>query len=235
MLTYSCYLCKQIEMPRATLSSPAESKKSQRDKAYHSLRRMLILQRIAEGERLREPAWAKQLNVNRMALREAFARLEAEGLIERGPKTGYFVPRLTDADMREILEVRATLEATAAERIIREKRHSRRHLQPLQQAIDQFQALIHNGYLLGASEADRRFHERLVELGGNRRLTMIYQRAPLPMMHRSFVDTPRWEPEMRRTLEEHRTILKLILQGKSRQAQAAICNHLSDRYLRANG
>jgi DNA-binding GntR family transcriptional regulator len=185
-------------MPQRMLSTP-DVESSQRDKAYHLLRRMLILQRIADGERLREPVWAERLGVNRMALREAFARLEAEGLIERGAKTGYVVPKLSPVDMREILDVRATLESLAVETIIREKRNGRRQLRPLDQAIHQMQSLIDSGYLLGASEADRSFHEQLVQLSGNRRLWMIYQRAPLPMIHSGLINTPRWEPEMRRS------------------------------------
>ena len=83
--------------------NPTNSPSPQRDRAYRGLRRLLILQRVPEGQRLREPQWATQLGVNRMALREAFARLEAEGLIERGPTTGYFVPTLSDADIRDNL------------------------------------------------------------------------------------------------------------------------------------
>ena len=71
---------------------------SLREQANNRLRRLLILEQIPEGQRLREAEWAERLNVNRTALREAFARLEAEGFIERGPKTGYFVPTLTNKD-----------------------------------------------------------------------------------------------------------------------------------------
>ena len=178
LLTYLHLLCKQIDMIELPVSSPSDPEVLQRYKAYQVLRRLLILDQIQKGARLREPIWAKQLGVNRMALREAFARLEAEGLIERGPKTGYFVPRLTSEDIREILEVRSSLEAMAIRAIIREKRNTRRHLTPLQRAIDQLEVMIDNSYILGASESDRRFHECLVELAGNRRLTMIYLSRP---------------------------------------------------------
>lgn len=94
--------------------------------------------------------------------------------------------------------------------------------------------MIEGNYILGASEADRRFHERLVELAGNRRLTMIYQRAPLPMTHRPLIDTPHWDAEMRRTLEEHRQIVAFLLKGETLKAQKAILNHLSDRYLHSD-
>lgn len=213
-------------MTQPDMSIPVPDELSLRDRAYDLLRRLLILQQIPEGERLREPHWAKQLGVNRTALREAFARLEAEGLIERGPKTGYFVPKLSEDDIHEIWEVRAALEATAAERIIREKRTTPKHLAVLHQAIDDLQTLIDDGYLLGASEADRRFHERLIELAGNRRLEMIYRRAPLPMIHAGIANSPNWEREMRRTLAEHRTICDLIAAGQAAAVAQAIRSHL---------
>src|SRR3970040_6845 len=93
----------------------------QRDQAYFRFRRLLILQQVSQGERLREADWADRLGVNRTALREAFARLEAEGLIEKGPKTGYFAPKLTPEDILEIVEVRVMLEGGAIERICRLK------------------------------------------------------------------------------------------------------------------
>src|SRR5688572_23103707 len=114
-------------------SIPAEEKSpSQREVAYEKLRRLLILQRIPEGERLRESDWAEQLGVNRAALREAFARLEAEGLIERTATTGYQVPILSDEEMREILRVRAILECGAIDELCREGAPDPERLQALE-------------------------------------------------------------------------------------------------------
>src|SRR3954470_24302153 len=90
---------------------------SKREQAYRGLRRLLVLQQLQPGQRLREPEWAQRLGVHRSALREAFARLEAEGLIERGPQTGYFVPRLDAADLVEITKLRVALECLAIDEI----------------------------------------------------------------------------------------------------------------------
>lgn len=207
------------------------AKTAQRDDAYAKLRQLLILQKIREGERLREPVWAKRLGVNRVALREAFARLEAEGLIERGPKTGYFVPQLSETDVREILQVRTVLECAAVEQLGKRGVGSAKFLAPLEAACDQLAQLIEQGYLLGASEADRRFHDTLVQLSGNRRLAMIYARAPLPMLHSRIVATPQWEAECRHTLEDHRAIVEALRGGAFGRAQALLRRHLDGRYL----
>src|SRR4051812_14278041 len=101
-------------MPKSAESQPSAS---QREQAYRSLRRLLVLQQIEPGQRLREPQWAERIRVNRSALREAFARLEAEGLIERGSQTGYFVPRLTAEDVVEVTKLRLALESLAIDEI----------------------------------------------------------------------------------------------------------------------
>jgi len=204
---------------------------SQRDQAYHRLRRLLILQQTPEGKRLREAEWAEKLGVNRTALREAFARLEAEGLIEKGPITGYFVPELTRAEILEICEVRVLLEGGSIERICRLGLNTPRVLRPMRLACDQLERLVEEAYYLGVAEADRRYHEALIRAAGNKRLSMLYERAPLPIIPPEIVSGAEWNVVVRRTLEEHRAILDALLAGNKTEAQERLRTHLSERSL----
>ena len=90
-------------------------------------------------------------------MREAFAQLEAEGFIERGPKTGYFIPYIGSGDLVEVCEIRMMLEGGAIERIIQKGLNTGEHLRPMQEACDQLERLVKEEYLLGVAEADRRF------------------------------------------------------------------------------
>jgi DNA-binding GntR family transcriptional regulator len=202
---------------------------SQRDQAYTALQRLLILQKIPEGERLREPQWAKELGVNRMALREAFARLEAEGLIVRGPATGYFVPTLTSEDIAEIIQLRIALESLAIRQLCGKKSSGLRELATLSQACDQFERFMNDGYPLGVIEADRRFHESLITAAKNNRLTMLYQRAPLPVIHRKVADERAWQRACEQTLKEHRALLRYLRARNERAAIRQIERHLDRR------
>jgi DNA-binding GntR family transcriptional regulator len=204
---------------------------SQRDQAYARLRRLLILQQVPEGERLREAEWALRLAVNRTALREAFARLEAEGLIEKGLKTGYFLPVLTEDDVLEVIEIRFMLEGGAIERICRLGLNTARHLKPMYDSCDQLERLVREDYHLGVAEADRRFHEALVQAAGNKRLSSLYTRAPLPIIHPAVVSGHEWAETCRRTLEEHRSILEAIVEGDFAAGQQQLRVHLTERYL----
>jgi len=211
------------------MSTTAPEQLSQREQAYQGLRRLLLLEQLAEGERLRETVWADRLNVNRAALREAFARLEAEGFLERGPSTGYFVPGLTNEDLLEVIEVRMMLEAGAIERLVRLGWNTRRHLKPMREACDQLERLIQESYFLGVAEADRYFHQALVEAAGNHRLALLYQRAPLPIIRPVIIPRDQWVARVQQTLQEHRAILTAISNEEISQAQELLRIHLSER------
>lgn len=201
----------------------------QREHAYLGLRRLLMLEQLPAGERLRETRWSDLLNVNRAALREAFARLEAEGLLKRGQRTGYFVPTLTDEDLLEAVEVLLMLESGAIERLVRLGWNTSRHLKPMREACDQLEWLMQEFYCLGVAEADRRFHQALVEAAGNQRAILLYNRAPLPIIHPVIVNRDQWITWVQSTLTEHRAILSAIADKQTSQAQELLCIHLHER------
>ena len=68
----------------------------------------------APGAPLREVALAEQLGVSKTPLREAFARLEQEGLVETTSFKGAVVTGYSERDLNEIYELRALLEGAAA-------------------------------------------------------------------------------------------------------------------------
>lgn len=214
-------------MPRVAVSTSRGKLLAQREQAHRQLRQLLLLQKIPPGQRLGEPAWGRRLKVNRTALREAFARLEAEGLIEKGPRTGYFVPVLTEQDIAEILQTRLVIEIGAIEILFTSRKNSPRHLRPMRQACDDLENFLKRGYSLGFSEADRRFHESLVEAAGNKRLWTIYQRAPLPLIHDELLRSEHWLNEGYATLRDHREILSHLVGGEVEAAKAILRNHLT--------
>lgn len=206
-------------MPKAK-SSISES---QRDQAYKSLRRLLVLQQVQPGRRLREPEWAERLGVHRSALREAFARLEAEGLLVRGERTGYFAPTLTVSDLAEITQLRLALECLAIDGIEVGDGHS---LITFTVACDDFERFLNGDYSLGVMEADRRFHEALIDAAEMPRLSSLYHRAPLPMIGGEIEDRAVWQKACVRTLAEHRSIIAALKAGNKEEAKSVLRTHL---------
>ncbi|MBJ7350884.1 MAG: GntR family transcriptional regulator [Rhodococcus sp.] len=81
-----------------------------REKVYSSLRRDLISGAISSTERLGEERLAELYGVSRTPVREALARLQADGLVTRD-EAGLHAYRPRLGDLPDLYELRATLEA----------------------------------------------------------------------------------------------------------------------------
>ncbi len=79
-----------------------------------SLRERILTGQIEPGARLRAEALASEMNVSRTPIRSALAVLSAEGVVEYTVNRGYTVRSVTIGDILASIEVRASLEGTAA-------------------------------------------------------------------------------------------------------------------------
>jgi len=80
------------------------------------LRRAILDGTFPPGSQLREAHLAAELGISRSPLREAFSRLEEEGLLVRIAFRGAFVKEVTAQMVREIADLRFLVEPYAAER-----------------------------------------------------------------------------------------------------------------------
>jgi DNA-binding GntR family transcriptional regulator len=202
---------------------------SQRCRAYDLLRQALMLRQIAAGQRLRETEWAERLSVNRTAIREACGRLCVEGFVVEGPRRGYFAARPDADEVQDVLEIRIMLEAGAIERICRLGLNKPKGVRPLVDACDELEWLLRKNYRAQLGESDRRFHEALISMAGNKRLMFMYRCVP-PMDHEPEVcDGPAWDASGRTMLVEHRDILAAIQKGRVADAQKLLRVHLTEK------
>ena len=81
---------------------------------YGSLYALLQSGTFAPGDRLKESELARRFGTSRTPVREAFRRLEAQGLLVHEPHKGMVVPRLDDQAVTELYVMREVLEGTAA-------------------------------------------------------------------------------------------------------------------------
>ena len=85
------------------------------ERAYAELRSRIVTLRLPPGTLLREDELMRELRIGRTPLREAVKRLALENLVAVQPRSGTFVTGVDAADIIHISEVRAELEAQAAE------------------------------------------------------------------------------------------------------------------------
>jgi DNA-binding GntR family transcriptional regulator len=85
------------------------------ERAYVQLRDRIVTLRLAPGTVLREDELMSELGIGRTPLREAIKRLALENLVAVQPRSGTYVTSVDASDIVHISEVRAELEAQAAE------------------------------------------------------------------------------------------------------------------------
>ena len=85
------------------------------DQIYERLKKQILHGEIEPGERLMQNQVAESLKASRTPVREAFRRLEQDGLVERVPQGGVRVTPLDHETIQEVFGIRKVLEAYAIE------------------------------------------------------------------------------------------------------------------------
>jgi len=153
---------------------PLQTRKLLAEDVADRIREEILSGDFAQGERLVEAGIAQELGVSRGPVREAFKLLRAEGLVNEEPHRGTFVMRLTGADVREIYDLRAALEARAAKQLVERGRGS--DLRTLRRLLERLLGAAEMGDVAVVSQADLAFHEGVCRLTGNRRLHEVFRR-----------------------------------------------------------
>ena len=145
------------------------------------LRELIVNGTLPQGERVTEIGLASRLQVSRTPVRLALATLEQEDLVEGAPNRGFRVRRFTVDYMREIIEVRATLEGMAA-RLAAEKGPSDEQDATLTACVKAVDALIatkqhDRAAFRKFSDINMRFHAMIAEVAGNDALARLLERS----------------------------------------------------------
>lgn len=83
------------------------------ERVYEQLKALILTNALHPGEALGEERIAGQWGISRTPLRAALTRLEREGLVQTVPHKGCMVSVMHARDVREVFEVRETLEVSA--------------------------------------------------------------------------------------------------------------------------
>jgi DNA-binding GntR family transcriptional regulator len=192
------------------------------DRLVDVLRDYILSGAIQPDLPIRQDAIAAQLRVSKIPLREALARLEADGLVISQPNRGFFVQPMTPEEAEEIYALRLKLEPDAAAQacLIATEADQENARQAL--AAFDIDAAAHKP-TVGA--LNRAFHLALVKPGGNRITTSIVSR--LHILADRYV-RKHLEPKGRvpRAEAEHHEMLDAWLKRKDAKVRKAISEHL---------
>lgn len=190
---------------------------------YQVLRVAILNGTFAPGSQLREAHLAADLGISRAPLREAFLRLEEEGLIERVAFRGAFVSQVSPKTIEEIAVLRYLVEPYAAEQTaanLGEKmpRDVLKRVQALRKAANR-------GDMAGSIDAHLEFHRFFYEFSGNALLAEQWRgwetrlRLFLAVDHRSY-------DNLDELAAGHEHLAGLIEQGHMERFRHELAHHV---------
>ena len=197
-----------------------------RDVVFNTLRQAILRGELKPGERLMEIKLANKLGVSRTPIREAIRKLELEGLVLIIPRRGAEVAQITEKSLRDVLEVRRSLEELAIELAI--ERMADEDLEELEKAQADFCGAIQNGDAMKIAETDERYHDIIYNGTGNSRLVQILNNLR-EQMYRYRFEYIKDSSQHETLVKEHRIIYDSIVNKDKDTAAAAAKLHIDNQ------
>ncbi len=195
------------------------------ERVFEELRAAIVAGEYPPGERLRTEALAERFGTSRTPVREALVLLEGDGLVAIEPRRGAVVRTFDHADLVDLYEVRAILEARAAQ--LAATRVAADALAALEGLCERAEAVTGTApgdleTLIGVNEE---FHGIVIEAAGSPRLTTALRAvAGIPRPFKTVFWT---DPgERARSLQSHREIVAGLRAGSAERAESAMRLHV---------
>ncbi|HKH18786.1 MAG TPA: GntR family transcriptional regulator [Solirubrobacteraceae bacterium] len=193
------------------------------ERAYLALRDRIVTLRLRPGTVLREDQLMAELGIGRTPLREAVKRLALENLVAVQPRRGTYVTEVDAAEIIHITEVRAELEACAAELAARRMDAGARrvaksllaHVERLGRGDDQ-EALM---------RLDQRIHGFIWEASGNPYLIDTLERYFSLSLRVWYVVLDR-VPGLGHAVHDQAELLRALSERDAQRARAIMREHV---------
>jgi len=187
--------------------------------------RAILAGEYAPGTKLTEAMLAGKLGVSRGPVREAFRMLEEAGLVRTEKNRGVFVRDIPIDEAVEIFDLRAAMDELVGRQLA--ANITAAQLKEVRAMVDAMEKAVKAEDARQYHLLNLQFHDRLVEMAGNRKLTAIYRKLikELSLFRRlNLADS--WLLPI--SASEHRQILKAIAGGDPDAAGRAMFQHVMD-------
>lgn len=197
-----------------------------RDVVFNTLRQAILKGELEPGERLMEIQLAERLGVSRTPIREAIRKLELEGLVNMIPRKGAEVAKISEKNLRDVLEVRRALEELAVELAC--LRMEKEEIVKLRQANDDLAERIETEDAIVVAELDEAFHDLIYQETGNTRLMQMLNNLR-EQMYRYRLEYVKDKSTRANLIKEHNIIIDSLEARNIDKAKAAAHFHISNQ------
>jgi DNA-binding GntR family transcriptional regulator len=208
--------------PHASLDRVLALEGPAAEKAYRAVLDAIASGSAPAGTLLTEGQVAEAIGMSRTPVREAFLRLNTEGLLELYPKRGAVVTAPTQNEIEQLLQVRTMFEKSAVEWMAARgvpdglEAILRGHLEAQAAAVE----------TLDFARSDRDMHEAIVAAGGNQIATALFVQTG-PRLLRYWHTAVQIPDISARFAKEHGELVDFVLAGDAQGFAASLDKHLA--------
>ena len=191
--------------------------------AYEYVRGQIINLAFKPGEFITDAQIAEKLAISRTPVREAFQRLEKEGLLVNEARRGWRVYMLDLADIYEIFEVKIAVEGMLVYKAAQCTDASLR--QDLAGALDAMKKAVDMKNPDAWLQADIHLHNILFMMADNERAERIIQNLN-DQWHRLRLGYEALQGRTQTSIAEHDQFVSSVLAGEAEKAEQQMREHL---------
>jgi DNA-binding GntR family transcriptional regulator len=186
-----------------------------------AVRERILAGEFPPGERLAEERLSAELGVSRMPVREALRMLAAEGVVTIEPRRGASVTVYTEAQVQELIEVRATLEGLNAR--LAAKRHDPKQIAELERILADASKMNEKTDLAQIQAANERFHKAVEQIAANSVLMNIVRSL---RDRTALIFAKQSRARVRQNWDEHAGIVRAVISGDAELAGLLASRHV---------
>lgn len=212
----------QIGLDKVELNKPI------RETTYETLKHAIIMGKIPAGSRLIETVYAETLHISRTPLREAFRKLELDGLVEYVERRGVVVRAFTIEDIEETFTIRNALMMLIIPSIF--ENVTQEHIKSLKRILEAMDKSQKREDADELAQYNREFHRIIEQISDKKRILRVIDSQEEYITRFSHIAIA---SIVRRSTahQEHHQLLQMLAKGEEQDFAELMAKHLNESKL----
>ena len=211
-------------MPELSIAPLEQTTRSATDLVFQNLYEAVISLKLLPGTKVSETEVAKQLQVSRQPVRDAFFRLSNLGFLLIRPQRATLITRISERAVLDAMFTRTALDVECMSEAL--TRLTAEDLDRLRANLDEHTATLDNPDPSAFHAADDAFHAIMCEIAGHPHAWTLIQSQKAHMDRVRYLTLS--EGRRVQVLEEHAALIDALEAGDGALAEARLRAHLTD-------
>lgn len=202
---------------------PIGKPRSMGEVTYNSLKEAIIKGTLAQGEKLIENQLSLQMKVSRVPVREAFKKLERDGLIVKTDQRSFMVKPISKEEIMETFGIRSVLESYAT--YLATAYLDDELLKKLEDSIENFRQALDGGDMEKLSDLNTQFHEIIYKAARSQKLYGLINNFNdfIYRYRRSLLNSPEYA---RVSLNDHKEMVAAMREKNPKKVERLVRRHI---------